>query len=81
MVPVDGVCNMVENDACSAGGSESVGRGGRGVFRREVCNGTEVTCADGKSDESCAATNIPPFITENSCNNLLSTVVLKLRCD
>jgi hypothetical protein len=52
IVPVRSEWNTDEYMACSVGGSDSLGGFGRGVLRREVWIGIEVTCGDENSTES-----------------------------
>jgi len=62
IVPVTSEWKMTESRACSTGGSDSVGGGGNGAFRREVWIGIEVALADGKRAETCVETSTPPSI-------------------
>ena len=62
IVPVTSEWKTTESRACSTGGSDSLGGGGNGAFRREVWIGIEVACAGGKRAETWVETSKPPSI-------------------
>jgi hypothetical protein len=62
IVPVTSEWKTTESRACSTGGSDSVGGGGSGAFRREVWIEIEVARVDGKRAETWVETSTPPSI-------------------